>query len=135
MPKVAKLNQNMCAVALHEDRKKLERRIRRIIQLRRNRAKFFDPILFSEPCWDMLLELYAASLTSRPVSVASLCCAASVPTTAGLRWIAALEEREVILRATNPFDLRQVEIALTPKALAAMERLFSDSFEIDGTEE
>lgn len=109
----------------------MARRIRQIIQMRRNRAKFFDPILFAEPCWDMLLELYAASLARCPVSVASLCGAAAVPTTAGLRWIAALEERAVIVRATSPFDLRQAMIELSPTALAAMESLFRDSFELD----
>ncbi len=128
------MNQDLYAIAPDENDKVMERRIRGIIQLRRDRVKYFDPLLFSEPCWDMLLELYAKSLVRSPVSVASLCSAAQVPTTVGLRWIAALEERGVIIRATNPFDLRQAMIALTAKALAAMESLFRDSFELEGVE-
>jgi hypothetical protein len=55
--------------------------IRAVIRARRLRNQFFADELFADPAWDMLLDLFAAGLEKRRVSVSSLCIAAAVPPT------------------------------------------------------
>ncbi|WP_448502194.1 hypothetical protein [Sphingomonas sp.] len=94
--------------------------IRKAIQARRMRDRFFDSALFADPAWDMLLDLYAAHLERTRVSVSSLCIAAAVPPTTALRWIATMQEAGLFERQSDPFDKRRAFMALTEMALAAM---------------
>lgn len=94
--------------------------IRAMIRERRLRERFFDAGLFGEPAWDMLLDLMAARLEAKPVSVSSLCIAAAVPATTALRAIGTLTESGLFERRPDPADARRVLIALTDRAAAAM---------------
>lgn len=95
--------------------------IRAAIRARRMRDQFFDSSLFADPAWDMLLDLFAAHLDETRVSVSSLCIAAAVPATTALRWITTLREAGLFERRDDPFDRRRAYIALSPKAVTAMQ--------------
>jgi DNA-binding MarR family transcriptional regulator len=95
---------------------------RTLLRLRRLRDRHFEPALFADPAWDMLLDLMAADHERRRVAVSSLCIAAMVPPTTALRWIAAMTEQGLFARRPDPDDGRRVFIALTDLARAAMER-------------
>lgn len=101
-----------------------ERAIRNLIKIRRDRAKFFDAELFADPAWDMLLELYACHLAQHRISVTALCAAACVPATTALRWIAALEAKELIERRADPTDGRRYFMSLTSAGRITMEAYF-----------
>lgn len=88
--------------------------IRQMIKLRRLRDSFFDSTLFADPAWDILLDLMAAKLEQRPVSVSSLCIAAAVPATTALRWISTMTENGLLIREHDPEDARRVFIGLAP---------------------
>jgi hypothetical protein len=96
--------------------------IRRVIRARRMRADYFDGDLFADPAWDMLLDLYAAELEHRQISVSSLCIAAAVPPTTALRWIGTLNEAGLFDRKADPNDRRRAYIALSEAARRGMER-------------
>lgn len=96
-------------------------RVRAHIRARRLRDRFFDSTLFADPGWDMLLDLFAARLEGRRVSVSSLCIAAAVPTTTALRWIKTMVDRGLFLRESDPSDARRAFITLAPATAAAME--------------
>lgn len=98
------------------------KRIRAYIQSRRERNDFFGTELFADPAWDMLLDLSAARLEGRQVSVSSLCIAAAVPTTTALRWIRLLIERGILLREPDPTDGRRAYVSLSETAAVAMDR-------------
>jgi len=98
--------------------------IRRIIRARRLRDRYFDPALFADPAWDMLLDLMAARLEGRRVAVSSLCIAAAVPTTTGLRWIRALGDRGIFVRSADPKDGRRMFVDLSDQAAEAMTDYF-----------
>ena len=100
--------------------------VRTVLALRRKRERYFDATLFAEPAWDILLELYAAELGQRRLSVSSLCIGAAVPATTALRWIGVLERKGMIRRTPDPRDRRRVFVALAPDALTAMDRFFAD---------
>lgn len=95
--------------------------IRATIRARRMRAQYFAGDLFADPAWDMLLDLFAAALERRRVSVSSLCIAAAVPPTTALRWITALHDVGLFERQADPSDRRRAYVALSPKGLQGMQ--------------
>lgn len=101
------------------------RLVRRIIQQRQMRAKFFEGDLFADPAWDMLLDLTAARAERVRVSVTSLCIAASVPATTALRWISQLTASGLFERTEDENDRRRAFIQLSDKACDLMARYFA----------
>jgi hypothetical protein len=99
--------------------------VRQIIANRQARARFFDPALFGDPAWDMLLDLTAAHAEGARVSVTSLCIAAGVPATTALRWLTQMVESGIFVRVPDPADKRRAFIALSEKAMAAMSGYFA----------
>lgn len=99
--------------------------VRQVIAGRQARAKFFDPALFGDPAWDMLLDLTAAHGEGAQVSVTSLCIAAGVPATTALRWLTQMVETGIFQRVPDPADRRRAFIALSDKAIAAMSGYFA----------
>jgi len=96
--------------------------IRKAIRSRRLREQFFAPALLEDPGWDMLLDLFAAELEDRAVSVSSLCIAAAVAPTTALRWIGKMSDCGLFQRRADPFDRRRAYMALTDQARAGLER-------------
>lgn len=95
--------------------------VRRAIRARRLRDDMFaHPGLFEDPAWDMLLDLFAAELERRRVSVSSLCIAAAVAPTTALRWIGKLIDANLLERQPDAFDRRRAFISLSARASAAM---------------
>ena len=101
------------------------RLVRQVIANRQARARFFDPALFGDPAWDMLLDLTAARAEGGQVSVTSLCIAAGVPATTALRWLTQMVETGIFQRVPDPADRRRAFIALSDKAAAAMGCYFA----------
>ena len=75
-------------------------------------AGFFEGLL-ADPAWDILLDLLRAQLENEQVSVTSLCIAAAVPPTTGLRWIKLLEETGLIERRPDERDRRRSFLAIS----------------------
>lgn len=111
-----------------DSRAMTERGVKSILSRRRARDQFFDGNLFADPAWDILLELYAAELGQRRVSVSSVCVSASVPATTALRWINHLESKDLVRRKPDPLDGRRVFLSLSGSGIAAMERYFAAVF-------
>ena len=88
-------------------------KVREFIKVRRMRDQHFPPDLFADPAWDILLDLYAANLEGKSVSVSSLCIAAAVPPTTALRWITTMTEHGALVRQQDPHDARRVFIGLS----------------------
>ena len=72
----------------------------------------FSDGIFADPAWDIMLDLFAADLEQRRVSVSSACLAAAVPPTTALRWLKKLEEEQLIQRSIDPLDRRRVYLSL-----------------------
>lgn len=109
---------------LGQSRPVTEKAIRSLIRLRRNRDHFFDSDLFADPAWDMLLELYACHLGQQRITITSLCAAAAVPATTALRWISAMQAKELVERRRDPIDGRRFFISLTDAGRHALESYF-----------
>ena len=105
-------------------------RVKWLIQARRRRARYFTTDLFADPAWDILLDLLRAEIIRERVSVSSVCIAAAVPTTTGLRWLKALEQRGLLVRQRDPHDARRTYVALSKDTSMALRRYF---LEVVGT--
>ena len=99
---------------------------RRISHWRRKRDALFQPGMFADPEWDILLDLFAENGSGRRVSVSSLCIAASVPATTAVRSINAMVDQGVLARSRDANDARRVLIELTEDTRAKMRLWLSD---------
>lgn len=102
------------------------RLVRGIIRQRQLRARFFDADLFSDPAWNMLLDLAAARVEQKRVSVTSLCIASGAPPTTALRWIGQMVEAGLFVRVCDDSDRRRAFIELTERAVDALACYFSE---------
>jgi Transcriptional regulators len=100
--------------------------VRQMIRQRQQRARYFDGDLFADPAWDMLLDLAAARVERKRVSVTSLCIASGVPPTTALRWIGQMVEAGLFVRVCDDSDRRRAFIELTEQAVDAVARYFYD---------
>lgn len=96
---------------------------RRLIAERREREALLGPGLFGEPAWDILLDLFAAEEENVRVAISSLCIAANVPPTTGLRWITSMVADGTLIRVPDPSDKRRVWIRLAPEIFERMRAL------------
>lgn len=97
-----------------------------LYRLRRRREHQLGQDLLGEPCWDILLDLFANTVRGNPVSVTGACLAGNVPTTTSLRWLATLEERGLLKRSPDPFDRRVVLLRLTNLGLDKMRAVLTE---------
>jgi DNA-binding MarR family transcriptional regulator len=100
---------------------------RKFYQLRRRRTAYFDPVLFAEPAWDMLLDLYVAEREGRPVAVLSACIGAAAPQTTALRWMRILESQGLVRKEVDERDARRIYVRLTADGIARMRSLLRES--------
>ena len=92
--------------------------------IRRARSTYFPSELFSDPCWEMLLDLYDAQLSDAEVTVTSLAAASGVPPTTALRRMETLQSHGLIVRIDDPGDRRRTIIRLTEPGFRAVENFF-----------
>lgn len=103
-------------------REMTEDRILSVVALRRARAEALGEGLFSDPAWDILLELYAAELGGREMLVSNLAAAIDERQSTTARWIVALEQKGLVLTADRAIGL-DMSAALTAKARSALKSL------------
>lgn len=105
----------------------LARAARQHLDARRAREKAFPSELFGEPAWDILLELFAAHIESRRVSVDIACDAAASPRGTALRWIDTLEKTGVIRRIGDTTDPDHAFLSLSPAAFEHLKEWVSNT--------
>lgn len=98
----------------------------KIYRTRQRRSRHFSDELFGEPAWDMLLDLFAARLQKKRISVTSACTGSGVPSTTALRWLRVLEGMRLIERFDNEADQRVTWVRLTDLANKSMVEYFED---------
>jgi DNA-binding MarR family transcriptional regulator len=88
---------------------------RSMLSDRKLRQTIFNPNLFSEPAWDLLLTLYVNDQEGPRLTIGRAADFAGYPLTTALRWLNYLEELGLVLRQENPGDARAVFVRLTDK--------------------
>lgn len=126
VPPVAEARKTASEAAPSERKKAALNDLRSI---RKVRSRYFPSELFSDPCWEMLLDLYDARLAAAEVTVTSLSVASGVPSTTALRRIETLQGHGLIERISDADDKRRTIIRLTTAGLEAVEKFFETYLE------
>lgn len=92
-----------------------------LVAARADRQAIFGGDSFSDPAWEMLLDLALAEATRRQISVISLCLASGAPTTTALRRIDDLQKDGLLERVPDPVDRRRILVQMTQKGREKME--------------
>jgi DNA-binding MarR family transcriptional regulator len=87
-----------------------------IIEDRRRRAEIFNPSMFGEPAWELLLTLFVMDQRGPRLTIGRLAQVARTKLTTALRWLDYLEDQDLVRRELHPNDARTAFIELTDKA-------------------
>ena len=93
---------------------------------RRIRARVLAPELFSDPCWDMLLDLYDAYLSGARLTVSALADGAGLPLTTTIRRLDLLATNELVIRTPDSSDRRRTFVELSDSGVDALARFFDN---------
>lgn len=95
--------------------------LRALVAARGDRLAIFDGNLFSDPAWEMMLDLALAEANRRTISVTSLCIASGAPTTTALRRIEDLRQAGLVEKMPDVRDKRRIVVRLTAGGRERME--------------
>jgi DNA-binding MarR family transcriptional regulator len=85
------------------------------------RDEVFGSDLFSDPAWDLLLDLHVNERRGKSLSVTDLYLSTSAPPTTTLRWIDLLTARGILARAVDPKHKRRFYVHFTEQGRSMME--------------
>lgn len=88
--------------------------------------------MFSEPAWDILLDLLRAEISRRAVSVTDLYVASGVPAATAYRCLKSMERCALITRRGDPSDKRRIFVELEPDASRALRLYFANVIQLGG---
>ena len=116
------------APAAENDSVDLVKRAKTYLKVLRARREHFGEdvaALMRDPAYELLLDLYVARRSGKPVHVTSAAMASGVPLTTGLRILDQLIQAGAVLRMDDPHDRRRRLIALADRMVALIERHLS----------
>src|SRR3954470_14701622 len=102
------------------NKEQLIQRATSMFEARQQRKTFFNPDLFGETAWDMLLVLYMLDDRGPRLTVGRLAQLAGSPQTSALRWLSTLETQQLIRRESHPNDARSTFVQLSDKGRELM---------------
>lgn len=97
-----------------------------LYRMRRERDNVIGQQIFSDPAWDILLDLYAAEGEGQRICISSACIAASVPYSTALRCLRELESRALIRRVRDRQDGRRIYVELTADCRSSMLKILGE---------
>lgn len=100
---------------------KLVRTAQAMLQRRRRRSDEFEPTMFGEPAWEMLLALYVRE-TSGASSTAEELQPASATASSAERWLRYLEKEGLARRRYYPGYGRTFFVELSDRGRQALDR-------------
>ena len=102
------------------------RTAQRILERRRSRTSEFDDVMFGEPAWDMLLDLYVREAHGASTTASQLLEGTGARPVTASRWLQFLEEKGLASRRPHPLDQRVEFVALTGRARDSLDRYLSN---------
>ena len=81
--------------------------------------------VFSDPGWDLLLELYVAKLTGVRLASSTIGLDAEIPQSTALRWLTYLSSLGLVVRTQDPSDKRRQLVELSTRACSGLKRCFA----------
>jgi DNA-binding MarR family transcriptional regulator len=94
---------------------------------RDDRTSYFEPGMFGEAGWDMLLALYIAHGRGYTLKVSDACYEAAVAPTTALRWLDSIEQAGLAERRSNMLDRRSILVSITPQGIARLNEYLASA--------
>lgn len=85
-------------------------------------GQFFEPNLFADPAFDMLLFMFLEDDAGRAVETSSCYRASGVPRTTAIRWINMMVANGMFISAPHPTDRRLTLLRLSDDAREGVRR-------------
>jgi DNA-binding MarR family transcriptional regulator len=98
---------------------------RRLYRLRKRRDSELGALLFSEPAWDILLDLFISDYDDRQLSVSAVCIGARAPSATALRYLTLLQDAGLVERIRDATDGRRSHVTLTGLGRRRMTNLLA----------
>lgn len=98
---------------------------KRLYELRQVRDAMLGEALFSEPAWDILLDLFISDHEGRQLSVSAVCIGARAPSATALRYLTMLQNADLVVRTRDVRDGRRSHVGLTTLGRRRMITLLS----------
>ncbi|MDX6749631.1 winged helix DNA-binding protein [Geminicoccaceae bacterium 1502E] len=108
------------AGSIADDRIGLLRLTRFVLDSRASRDRIFGGSLFSDPCWEILLELTRAHLAGTAISASGIGGSSRMPLSTTLRKLDELVAHGLVERHPDPADARRKLLRLTDSGFASM---------------
>lgn len=86
---------------------------KRLYGVRKVRDELLGEALFSEPAWDILLDLFISDYEHRQLSVSAVCIGARAPSATALRYLTMLQDADLVERTRDERDGRRSHVRLT----------------------
>lgn len=102
-----------------------------ILVRRRRRKDEFDPGMFGEPGWDMLLDLYVRETSGSSSSVEQLEAGSGATSSTAARWFQYLESDGLVTRHRQPANGGTVFVELTDRGRQALDRYLTAILDIN----
>jgi hypothetical protein len=99
------------------------RQARHILAMRQIRHDYFPDMLFGEPGWDLLLQMFVAEAERRRLSVEQCLDLSTAPASTTMRWIRLLTDRGLVIEEAGSVILT----AAARPALKAFLRQFAEA--------
>lgn len=99
-------------------------RLLTLIQSNEIKKRLFKDDLFSDPAWNMLLDLMQHSLMGKDVAVSSLYYSSGVPIATASRRLAEMERAGLVARMPDPSDKRRHFVRISQTAYNMIEQYF-----------
>ena len=96
---------------------------KRLYATRKIRDDLLGCALFSEPAWDILLDLFISEHEQRQLSVSEVCIGARAPSATALRYLTMLQDADLVERTRDERDGRRSHVRLTPLGQRRMTSL------------
>lgn len=130
--KIGKLQseENGCSSEpLYRDKKTIAvANARILLHMYGTRETSFPQGNFSDPGWQLLLDLFVQQASGKNVNVSSACLGSRAPSTTALRYISDYIEKGLLIRTPSKHDQRVYWLSLSDAALSELTDLFSDDF-------
>ncbi len=98
---------------------------KRLYATRKVRDDLLGGALFSEPAWDILLDLFISEHEHRQLSVSAVCIGARAPSATALRYLTMLQDADLVERTRDERDGRRSHVRLTQLGRRRMASLLA----------
>lgn len=98
---------------------------RHLLDISRQVDTTFESSLLSNPGWDILLDLFIQRSERRQVSIISVCIAVHAPTSTALRYIQAMLDSGMIVKARPAEGSQELLIELSDATYSKMQSILA----------